>query len=143
MPMMDSLRRHIAAAFREVGLRNNKGKMLTMACWPCHTPPVWSTEAYTRRLMGRGLSYRERLQQRVYCLECGVDLAAGLLTTHRQRQHGVGSGKATPPPSRGGEGGEIENRGSNSTPEQYRVPFPNHHARLRCPVERCQETASS
>ena len=53
-----------------------------------------------------GLYYRERLKQRVNCLECGVGLVAGLLMDHCQLQNGVGCDKATPPPPpRGVRGG--------------------------------------
>ena len=43
--------------FGLVGLRNNKVKILIMACQPCHTPHTWSMEVSTRQVTGRGLSY--------------------------------------------------------------------------------------
>ena len=47
--------------FKKVGLRTNEGKTVSMACRSCHTPHVWSTEAYTCQVMVRGIPYRERL----------------------------------------------------------------------------------
>ena len=41
-------------------LRTNEGNTVSMACRPCRTLHVWSTEAYTWRVTGQGLSYRER-----------------------------------------------------------------------------------
>ena len=86
----------LTGLFGRVGPFTNKGKTVSMACRPCHTLHAWSMEAYTRRVTGRGLLYRERLQHRVHFRECGVDLAAGSLTSHWQRQHGVGRSKAIP-----------------------------------------------
>ena len=57
------------------------------------------------KLVGRGLSYKGRLQQRVHCPECVVGLVAGSLTVHRQGQHGLGSVKSTPLPPQGLTGG--------------------------------------
>ena len=84
--------------FDRVGLWNNKGKIGSMACRPCHTPHSCSTEAYTWRVTGRGIFYGERLCQRVHFLECGVDLASVFLADHHQRQHGVVCSEATPSP---------------------------------------------
>ena len=111
---------------------------MSMACHPCHTPHAWSTEAYTRRVTGWGLSYRERLCQRLYCPEYRVNLVARLLAAHRQRQHRVGHSEATPLPPRQG-GGRFRDR----TPAQYRVSLLAVLARLRCPLEGCQGAASS
>ena len=52
--------------FDRVGLCTNEGNMMSMSCRPCRTPHTWSKEAYTQGVMGQGLSYRERLQQRVH-----------------------------------------------------------------------------
>ena len=93
----------LTGLFDRVGLRINDGKKVRMACSQCHTPHTWSTGAYTRQMMVRGILYRDWLRQRVQCPECGFDLAAGSLTPHRQRQHGFGRSKSTPhPPLRGG-----------------------------------------
>ena len=40
-----------AGLFDRVGLQTNEGKTVSMACRPCHTPHVWSTEAYTWQVM--------------------------------------------------------------------------------------------
>ena len=89
----------------------------------------------------RGLSYMERIHQRIHFPECGVNLASGSLAAHRQRQHGVGRSEVTPPtPPRGGGG---VNQYGDGTLAQYQVSFPTILTRLICPVEGCQGTASS
>ena len=53
--------------------------------------------------MGTGPTIRDWQRQRVACLECGVVVAAGLLLTHFQSQHGVdrgGTGGGNPPRGR-------------------------------------------
>ena len=59
----------LTGPFDQLGLWTNRGKMVSMACRLWHTPHAWSTEAYTQKVTGRGISYRERLQQRVHCPE--------------------------------------------------------------------------
>ena len=86
----------LTGLFDQVGFQTNKGKIVIISFRPYHTPHAWSTEAYTWRVTGRGISYRNRLQQRVHFLEFGVNLVDGLLVSHRQRQHGVGQGEANP-----------------------------------------------
>ena len=47
------------------------------------------------------VSFWERQRMRVQCWECEVEVAMGLLLTHRQSQNGVGWGdqrEAPPPP---------------------------------------------
>ena len=111
--------------FDQVGLRTKEGKMVSMACRPCHTPHVWSTEAYTWKMMGRGLSYRERIRQRVNCPECRVDMASSSLAAHRQQQQKVGSGKATPPSPPRGVGLRIGTVHHNSTWFSFRLSLSN------------------
>ena len=41
-----------------------------------------SAEAYGVRMVGEGLTYRERLYYRVLCPECDKDLVVGSLATH-------------------------------------------------------------
>ena len=53
----------LTGLFDQVGLRTNEGNMVSMACRTCHNPHTWSTEAYTRRVTGWGLSYRKILRQ--------------------------------------------------------------------------------
>ena len=117
----------LTGLFDRMGLRTNEGNMASMECCPCQTPHAWSTEAYTWKVMERGLSYKERLRQRVHYPECRVNLADRSLTDHLQRKNSVGRGEATPPPPWGGGG---ENRGRDGTPSQYRVSFPTILDRL-------------
>ena len=78
----DSARLQGVVLFGRVSLRTNEGNTVSMDCRPCHTPRAWSTEAYTRQVTVRGLSYRERLRQRVHCPECRVNLEAGSITSY-------------------------------------------------------------
>ena len=73
----------LTGIFDRVGIWTNEEKIVSMDCWPCHTPHVWSMDAYTRRVIGIGLLYRDWMRQRVHFLECGVGLTDGSLTAHR------------------------------------------------------------
>ena len=55
----------LTGLFDHVGIMKNEGKTVIMACYPCQTPHVWSTDAHTRKLRGGGLFYRGRLWKRV------------------------------------------------------------------------------
>ena len=37
----------LAGLFERVGLHTKEENTASMACQPCHTPHVWSTESYT------------------------------------------------------------------------------------------------
>ena len=58
-----------------------------------------SAESYGLRMTGEGLTYWERLLQRIRLPEYNADLATGSLATHWKVQHGVGQGELrdTPP----------------------------------------------
>ena len=43
---------------------------------------------YGRKMTGEGPTYRERQKERVECGDCGKDMAAGLLVSHRMIHHG-------------------------------------------------------
>ena len=70
--------------FYHVRPQTNKGKTVSMSCRPCHIPQVWSIEAYTWRVTGMGISFLERLRQRLHCLEYGLGLVARSLTVYCQ-----------------------------------------------------------
>ena len=74
-----------------------------------------SAEAYGFIIMREGLTYQERLHQRVQFPVENADLVVGYLETHSQVQHGVGWGDLRyPPPPR-------------MIPERIRSPSPRHH----------------
>ena len=50
-----------------------------MVCHPCQAAGNLTTEAYGRRFMGVGPTYRERLKGQVVCGECREMLAVGSL----------------------------------------------------------------
>ena len=44
-------------------------------------------EVVGQRSMGRGATYRERLSQWIPCLDCGMELMMGSMTSHRRHLH--------------------------------------------------------
>ena len=121
----------LTGLFDRVGLQTNTAKTVAMVFHPCHAPGGMSEAAYVRQVTGKGPKFRECQQMRVECTECGVEVTAGLLLTHRQSQNGVGRGDrgGHPPPPR--------------ESHTYQVSFPKHLSRLRCPVAGCLGGASS
>ena len=78
--------------FGRSGMRTNVVNMVSMACQPYRAIGGHSAEAYGFRIMGEGITYCERLRQRVLYPECDMDLVTGSLETHCQVQHGLGQG---------------------------------------------------
>ena len=81
-------------------------------------------------MTGEGPTFRERIRERVACGDCGKEVAAGSLDSHRMTQHGKAWEKRwtwTDTATGGGEGGE---------PQTYRLEFPKGGANA-CPVEWC------
>ena len=75
--------------FDRVGLLTNVDKTVSMACQPCRAGSGnKTTDGYRRRVTGEGISYRERQRERVPCVECGVEIAAGSLSGHLMTRHG-------------------------------------------------------
>ena len=75
--------------FDQVGLCKIAGKTVGMVCQPCHAPGGILEESYKIRTTGIGETFWERQRRRVECLECGVEVAEGLLLTHCQIHNGV------------------------------------------------------
>ena len=104
----------LVGLFDRVGLRNNVGKTVSMICHPYQAARNLTTEAYGRRIMGMGQSYRERLKDQVACGECGEMLAVGSLSIRLMTQHGMAVGRrrqwTTPAAGRG--------------PQSYQMSFP-------------------
>ena len=75
--------------FRRYGLAANIAKSCTMTCHPGALQVGMSEEAMVLKCTGVGDSYQVRLQRRIPCLECGVDLTAGPMTAHRRHMHGT------------------------------------------------------
>ena len=74
----------LVGLFDWVGLRKNVRKTVGMVCRPCQAAGTQSEAEYERWMTGAGLSYRERQQVRVKCLECGEEMALGLMAVHPQ-----------------------------------------------------------
>ena len=71
-----------------VGLNTNTGKTVSMTCRSCTAAGNRSEEAYERLMTGEGLPFRERKRERVKCRDCGKEVAAGSLDSHRMSQYG-------------------------------------------------------
>ena len=63
------------------------GKTFSMTCRPCPGSGNQLEEAYGQKMMGEGPTYRERQKERVECRDCGKEMAAGLLASHRITHH--------------------------------------------------------
>ena len=93
----------LTGLFDWVGLQTNTSKTVGMVCRSCHVPGGMLDEVYARRVTGKGPTFWESQQRRVECPDCGVYVAAGLIMTHCQSQHGMERGKQggapQPPPT--------------------------------------------
>ena len=78
----------LVGLFGLVGLRTNVGKTVSVVCRPCQEAGNKSEAAYGRKMTGEGPTYRERQKERVECGECGKEMTAGSLASHRMTQHG-------------------------------------------------------
>ena len=79
----------LVAIFDRVGLRNNVGEKVSMACHPCQAGGGNRTEAgYSRRLTEAGKTYTEQQRERVACREGGTVIAAGSMSIHMMTRHG-------------------------------------------------------
>ena len=77
----------LVGLFEFVGLRTNVGKTVIMVCRPCQAEGNQLEAAYGQKIPGDGPAYRERQKERVEFGECGKEMAAGLLVSHRMTQH--------------------------------------------------------
>ena len=77
--------------------------------------------------------YREREKERVECGECGKEMAAGLLASHRVTQHGKSKE----------EHWSWEASATGGDPHTYRMAFLNKGAPMSCPVEGCPGRAGT
>ena len=78
----------LVGLFNRVGLKTNCTKTVSMTCRPCSTPGNRSEETYRHTITGDGPTPRESKRERVTCGDCGREMAAGLLDSHRMTQHG-------------------------------------------------------
>ena len=78
----------LVGLFDRVGLKTNQHKTVSMACWPCNATGNRSEKSYKHTMTGKGLSPKERKRERVTCGECGQEMAAASLDSHRMSQHG-------------------------------------------------------
>ena len=116
--------------FERVGLKTNTSKTKAMTCFPGHISGSMSSRAYKRRMQGEGESPRARKRRRVQCPACGIDISAGSLQQHMQRQHGLH--------------GVIQQ--DDTVPQQpavYSISFPRTIDLVQCPVKGCPGTATS
>ena len=78
----------LVGLFERVGLKTNQRKTVSMACRPCSAAGNRSEKSYMHTMTGKGLSPRERKRERVICRDCGQEMAAASLDSHRMSQHG-------------------------------------------------------
>ena len=83
----------LVGLFDRVGLRTNVGKTFSMFCHPYPAAGNLTTEAYRRKIMGMGQSYRERLRDQVACGACGEMTTVVSLSSHLMTQHGMVAGR--------------------------------------------------
>ena len=108
----------LVGLFDRVGLNTNINKTISMTCRPCTAAGNRSEEAYGRLMTGEVLMFRERKIERVECGDCGKEVAAGSLDSHRMSQHGKARERLwtwTEAVTGGGEGGEAQT---------YQIYFP-------------------
>ena len=73
--------------FRRYGLVANVSKLRTMTCHPGALRAGMLEEAMALNCAGMGDLYRVRLRRQIPCPECGVELTAGSMMSHRRRMH--------------------------------------------------------
>ena len=123
----------LVSLFDRVGLRTNVGKTFSMVCRPCQAVGTQSEAAYGRRMTGEVPTYQERQKVRVQCGDCGKDMLASSLASHRVTQHGW----------------EAEERwrwdasATGGEPQTYRMALPTKGGPWRCPVEGCPGRAGT
>ena len=78
----------LVGLFYRVGLNTNTCKTVGITFRPCTAAENRSEEAYGRLMTGEGPTFRERNRERVKCGDCGKEVAAGSLDSHRMSQHG-------------------------------------------------------
>ena len=69
--------------FDRISLQTNTRKTVGVVCQPYHFLVRMLVDAYNHRIIGEGLAYQKRLQQRVRFPECVVELAGECLHNHR------------------------------------------------------------
>ena len=117
----------LVSLFKQVGLRTNIRKTVNMVYQLCQAAGTQSVAAYGRKMTGEGPTYREWQKERVECGECGKDMAAGSLISHRMTQHG----QATE------ERWIWEASATEGNTQTYRLAFPTKGGPRSCPVEGC------
>ena len=78
----------LVGLFDRVGLKTNQRKTASMTCRPCSASGNRSEASYAHTMTGAGPTPRERKRERVTCWDCGKEMAAGSLDSHRMKQHG-------------------------------------------------------
>ena len=124
----------LTGLFDRVGLKKNVRKTMGVVCHPFRADGGRQDEAYNRRMIGSGRSYKDIQQEQISCPEYRKDLMRGSLAAHCQNQHGVTKGGTV-------QEGKIEGRGDE--PRTYRMVFLAKAGLRHCPVEGCSGRAST
>ena len=123
----------LVSLFERMGLKTNVGKTVSMVCRPCPAAGNQSEAAYERNMTGEGPTYWERQKERFECGECGKEMVAGLLSSHRMTQHGKAKEEQwiCNASAMGGE------------PRTYRIDLLTKGGPRVCPVEGCSERSGT
>ena len=73
----------LVGLFDRVGLKTNQRKTVSMACRPCSAAGNRSKKSYKHTMTGKGLSPKKRKRERVTCEDCGQEMTAASLDSHR------------------------------------------------------------
>ena len=91
----------LTGLFYQVGLQTNIRKVVGMVCRPCRAAAVRADEAYTRQMIGKWLSFKERHREQVLCPESDKEMSKGSMVVHHQNKNGATKGRL------GQEGDEL------------------------------------
>ena len=123
----------LVSLFKRVGLRTNVGKTVSMVCRPFQAAGTPSEAAYRQKMTGEGPIYQERQKERVECGECGKEMVAGLLASHRMTQHVQAKE----------ERWSWEASAMGGDPRTYRLALPTKRGLRSSPVEGCPGRAGT
>jgi hypothetical protein len=134
----------ITHAFESFGLHMNAGKTKFMVVSGGQAHPRRCTAAYSYRVTGEGLSYKERMTTKVQCIKCGTEVSRSYLERHQltKKCKSASSTYAPPTPVRRRAAEEATIATPHLDPTYYSMSIPlQHTVEVSCPVPDCPFTA--
>ena len=110
---------HLIPIFERISLKTNAQKTKSMNFVPGYICTQTSSEAYWKRTLNEGLTFRERQRRATECPHCRKKLVESSLPKHLQMQHGIVLTQTYLPPSQ---------------PVDYRCSVPKVHPWAASPV---------